>query len=85
MHRPGIATLLFCFSLLLPGRFAGRFSENEPLDESLLESIEPGRSTAGDVTELFGARRSLREPRGRRAERGRSAGAAQRAPRRGAR
>jgi len=39
---------------LLGGCFVGRFTENEPLDEDLLAGLEPGRTTAGEVTNLFG-------------------------------
>ena len=49
MSRLGLLSLL-----LLSGCFLGRFSENEPLDEDLLAEFVPGRTTAGEVTNLLG-------------------------------
>ena len=39
---------------LLAGCFMGKVAENEPFDEAVIESFEPGRTTAGDVTEALG-------------------------------
>lgn len=49
MSRLGLLPLL-----LLSGCFLGRFNENEPLDEDLLAQFVPGRTTAGDVTNVLG-------------------------------
>lgn len=43
--------LLACAS---GGCLLGRSSTNEPLEPSLLALLEPGKSTAGDVTEVLG-------------------------------
>jgi hypothetical protein len=42
-------------ALLLPSCFLGRSTINEPLREAVVESLVPGRSTAGDVVALLGA------------------------------
>ncbi|MHC4550984.1 MAG: outer membrane protein assembly factor BamE domain-containing protein [Planctomycetota bacterium] len=44
--------VLFCLCL---GCFIGRFSDGVPLDDELLARLEPGKTTAMQVTELLGA------------------------------
>ncbi|MHC4449908.1 MAG: hypothetical protein ACYS0E_07165 [Planctomycetota bacterium] len=53
--------LIFLPLLLLAGCFLGKFSENEPLDESLLKEFESGKTTAGDVTRVLGPPRRVVE------------------------
>lgn len=52
-------TALLPALLLFVGCVAGRFSQGEPFDAELLQELEPGTSTAAEVTELLGPPRMV--------------------------
>lgn len=47
--------LLLLSLLLLPSCVLSRASDNEPLDKTKLERLQPGKTTAREVVDLFGA------------------------------
>ncbi|MCC6671382.1 MAG: hypothetical protein IT458_09995 [Planctomycetes bacterium] len=51
--RTPLALLLLC--LLCTGCILGRSTENEPLPEWAREKLVPGKTTAAEVVQLFGA------------------------------